>query len=348
MTIGFAPPEQLQGMPEPRSDIYALGAALHRVLSRHDAANNKPSIFSFPPIRMLRLDISPAFEQVLMKALAPNLEQRWTSAAEMGKAIINLPEITVKPQVMGPVSSTQGGERKTPPRPPLSGNGITGPAGALIRAAQDHIKAGRIDVAYTTTGQAFAIEPNNALVHKIYGQIFARRQQPDLAMQAYNRSLQFSNADPETHKLVGDVYLYLKRQPAQAIPAYTESLRLNPNKLEAHLRLAKCFEDTNQLEPALREFQDAVRLDPKQPGLHYTIGQLALRLNQLALAERAFVQVLTINPADHQTRFLLSQVYEREGRLDDALRECTFAVTAMPANQAAQAMQQRLRIQLKR
>jgi serine/threonine protein kinase len=348
MTIGFAPPEQLHGMPEPRSDIYALGATLHRVLTHHDAANNKPSIFSFPPIRMLRLDISPAFEQVLMKALAPNLEQRWISAAEMGKAIINLPEITVKPPVVGPVSSTLGGERKTPPRPPLSGNGITGPAGAMIRAAQDHIKAGRVDAAYTTTGQAFAIEPNNALVHKVYGQIFAQRQQPDLAMQAYNRSLQFSNADPETHKLVGDVYLYLKRQPAQAIPAYTESLRLNPNNLEAHLRLAKCFEDTNQLEPALREFQDAVRFDPKQPGLHYTIGQLALRLNQLAVAERAFVQVLTINPADHQTRFLLSQVYERENRLDDALRECNFVVTAMPTNQAAQAMQQRLRIQLKR
>ncbi|TME12991.1 MAG: serine/threonine protein kinase [Chloroflexi bacterium] len=49
MTIGYAPPEQLHGMPEPRSDIYALGATLHRILTHHDAANNKPSIFSFPP-----------------------------------------------------------------------------------------------------------------------------------------------------------------------------------------------------------------------------------------------------------------------------------------------------------
>lgn len=348
MTIGFAPPEQLHGMPEPRSDIYALGATLHRVLTRHDAANNKPSIFSFPPVRMLRPDISPAFEQVLMKALAPNLEQRWFSAADMGQAIIKLPPITVKPPTTVPVAPVQGGDQNTPSRPPLSGNGVTGPGGALIRTAQDHIRVGRIDAAYTTIGQAFAVEPNNALVHKIYGQVFARRQQPDLAMQAYNRSLQFNNADPETHKLVGDVYLYLKRQTAQAIPAFTESLRLNPNDLEAHLRLAKCFEDTNQLEPALREFQDAVRLDPKQPGLHYTIGQLAWRLNQLATAERAFVQVLTLNPADHQTRFLLSQVYEREGRLEDAWRECNFVVQASPANQAAQAMLQRLRLQLKR
>src|SRR6266700_1313627 len=70
MTFGYAPPEQLHGMPEPRSDIYALGATLHRVLTNHDAANNNPAIFSFPPVRSLRPDISPAFEQIVMKALA--------------------------------------------------------------------------------------------------------------------------------------------------------------------------------------------------------------------------------------------------------------------------------------
>ncbi len=91
MTIGYAPPEQLHGMPEPRSDIYALGAIIHRLLTRHDAANNKPSIFSFPPPRTLRPDITPGFDQIIMKALAPNLEQRWSSAPEMERAIMNLP-----------------------------------------------------------------------------------------------------------------------------------------------------------------------------------------------------------------------------------------------------------------
>ncbi len=348
MTIGFAPPEQLHGMPETRSDIYALGATLHKVLTRHDAANNKPSIFSFPPVRLLRPDISPAFEQVLMKALAPNLEQRWTSAAEMGQAILKLPQIRVNPPVVAPAVPIPGGDRNTPSRPALSANGITGPAGASIRAAQDHIKAGRVDAAYAVIGQAYALEPNNSLVHKIYGQIFSRRNQPDQAMQAYNRSLQFNTSDPETHKLVGDVYLYLRRQPAQAIPAYTESLRLNVNDLEAHMRLAKCFEETGQLEPALREYQEAARLDPKQPGTHYTIGQLASRLNQNSIAERAYVQVLTINPADHQTRFLLSQVYERENKLTEAFEQCKYVVDALPTHAAAQAMLQRLRIQLKR
>src|SRR6266446_5264684 len=318
MTLGYAPQEQLLGMPEPRSDIYALGATLHRVLTFHDAANNKPTIFSFPPVRALRPDISPAFEQVIMKALAPAPEQRWSSAAEMER----------------PISS-----------------GLTGPGSAYIRIAQDLLSTGRADEAYASIQSAYVLEPNNPLVHKIYGQIFARRRQPDMAIQAYNRALIFNQNDPETHKLVGDVYLYLQQLPAQAIPPYTQSLRLNPGDFETHQRLAKCYEETNQLEPALREYQEVLRLVPpgaKRPDLYYAIGQLAWRLNQLLVAERAFVQVLIINPADHTTRFLLSQVYEREGKLEDALRECRYVVGAVPGNQAALAMLQRLSSQLGR
>jgi serine/threonine protein kinase/Flp pilus assembly protein TadD len=360
MTIGYAPPEQLHGMPEPRSDIYALGATLHRILTFHDAANNRPSIFSFPPVRSLRPDISPAFDQIIMKGLAPALEQRWSSAAEMERAIMNLPPLSASATVAAMLLPPQpaGGDRLTPDRPPMPavvtpvtpvGSGLTGPGGAYIRTAQDRLNAGRVDEAYASIQQAYVVEPNNPLVHKIFGQVFARRRQPDLAIQAYNRSLGLNPNDPEAHKLVGDVYLYLRKLPVQAIPAYTQSLRLNPIDLEAHQRLATCYEETNQLEPALREYQEALRLAPpgsKRPDLHYAIGQLASRLNQLLLAERAYVEVLTINPADHSTRFLLSQVYDREGKLEAARRECGYVVASVPGNQAAQAMLQRLRNQL--
>ncbi len=356
MTVGYAPPEQLYGMPEPRSDIYALGASLYRVLTHHDAANNKPSIFSFPPVRSLRPDISPAFEQVIMKALAPVIEQRWSSAAEMERAVMNLQPLAAQVQLPPIVPAFQsGGDRITPDRPPGSivvssvSSGLTGPGAASIRTAQDRLSGGRIDEAFSSIQSAYVVEPNNPLVHKIFGQVFAWRWQPDLAIQAYNRSLGFNPNDAETHKLVGDVYLYLRQLPVQAIPPYTQSLRLNPNDFETHQRLAKCYEETNQLEPALREYQEALRLAPpgsQRPDLHYAIGQLASRLNQLLLAERAYVEVLKINPADHSTRFLLSQVYEREGKLEAARRECGYVVAATPGNQAAQAMLQRLRRQL--
>jgi tetratricopeptide (TPR) repeat protein len=164
----------------------------------------------------------------------------------------------------------------------------------------------------------------------------------------FYRSLQLNPNDPETHKFIGDVWLFLRRQPLQAIPAYIQSLRLRTDDYEAHQRLAQCYEETNQLDSALREYLEAARLAPKVGAAQYALGQLAKRMNQFATAERAFVEALRMNPADHATRFLLAQVYESENKLEDALRESNYVVSAMPTNRAAGAMLQRLRARLGR
>jgi tetratricopeptide (TPR) repeat protein len=348
-------------MPEPRSDLYALGATMHRVLTHHDASSNKPSIFSFPPVRSLRPDISPAFDQVLMRALDPLLDRRWPSAMEMERALLNLPPITVVPPVGAIGQRLSGSKQLTPSGVPISGpsspvtptTGTNGPAGTHILNAQRNLSNRLIDLAYIDVQKAHTLEPSNPLVHKLFGQIYAHRvpAQADVAIKAYNKSLELNPEDPETHKLVGDVYLFILQQPLAGIPAYMKSASLNPRDYETHQRLAMCYERTNQLEPALRAYQEAVRLVPDQhaqPALFYTLGLLAMRLKQWPIAENAFVRVLILNPGDHNTRFLLSQVYEYENKLEEAFRECSYVLAPLKANPAVQQMYQRLRQVLKK
>ena len=210
MTLGYAPPEQLHGMPEPRSDIYALGATMYRLLTRHDAVNNKPNIFSFPPLRSLRPDITPAFEQIITKALMPNLEQRWTTTEEMERAVINLPSLPPggatpsRPIPSSTPSSSSSSPSLTPNvaqpgsrpsgTPQVTLHTTTGPAGSYINAALSHLSAtpARIEDAYNAVQAAHTMEPNNSIVHKIFGQVFARRQPPnvDNAIRAYLRSVE--------------------------------------------------------------------------------------------------------------------------------------------------------------
>lgn len=370
MTPGYAPPEQLYGRAEPRSDIYALGATLHKVLTRHDAANNQPGIFSFPTVRSLRPDVSAAFDQVVMKSLNPDVEQRWSNAAEIERALMGLPPITVVPVSSQPLSRVPSSAPSRPSGPqqqapygitPGAVSGVapssatpskTGPAAPQIVAAQAQMAATppRIEAAYEATKIAYALEPNNPVVHKLFGLVFARRvpPDPDRALQAYNRSLQLNPEDAETHKLVGDLYLYFYQQPAQGIAPYIQSLRLNAQDFETHQRLAFCYERTNQLESALHEYQEAVRLAPKNASAQLALGQLAMRMPRLPLAEQALVQVLFINPGDHQARFLLSQVYEQENKLEEAFRECGYVVGPLSNNPAVQQMYQRLRSRLGR
>jgi serine/threonine protein kinase/Flp pilus assembly protein TadD len=374
MTRGYAPPEQLLGQPEPRSDLYALGATMHRILTRHDASYNRPSPFSFPPLRTLRPDITPQFEQIVQRALEMDMHKRWQSAEEMERAILNLsplmqtatviaapvaptivrnPMFTptptpapsvgpVQPPAVVPVDHTPTPVRPVsnsaplqvaPVRVPTSGAITAGPANPLIADALRFLAEQRFDLAYDAVTRAHSLEPENARVHQIFGQVFAHRTPPqaDLALRAYSRSLQLKPDDAETHKLIGDVWFFLNRDPKLAIPAYMQASRLRPEHFETHELLGQCYEKTNNVMQAIDAYREAVRLAPPQPEvirlrLYFALGQLGQRAGQYAVAEYAFVQVLILNAADHQARFQLSQVYEREGKLEDAWRECMYVV----------------------
>src|SRR5580700_9091742 len=73
-TLGFAPPEQYQGLVDPRSDIYSLGATLHYIVTGRDPEKFPP--FSFPPVRELRPDISSNLAGSIDRALAYEMDGR--------------------------------------------------------------------------------------------------------------------------------------------------------------------------------------------------------------------------------------------------------------------------------
>ncbi len=80
-TPGYAPPEQYQGNADPRSDLYALGATMHHLLTNHDPRNHQP--FSYPSIRTLNPQISPETEHLITKAVNNDITQRYQSAMAM-------------------------------------------------------------------------------------------------------------------------------------------------------------------------------------------------------------------------------------------------------------------------
>lgn len=84
-TPGYAPIEQYQGMAEPRSDIYALGATLHHLVTAQE-----PTPFTFPPVRTLNPTISTGLEAVIAKAVSFQAADRQQSVGEMRAELENL------------------------------------------------------------------------------------------------------------------------------------------------------------------------------------------------------------------------------------------------------------------
>jgi serine/threonine protein kinase len=118
-TPGYAPPEQYQGFADPRSDLYALAATLHHLVTNRDPGEYAP--FQFPAARTLNPALSPHLEQVLTRGLKTDATARYQTAREMradleslvaGTAIIGttdgyrLSDTTVR-QTLSPRSSGQ-------------------------------------------------------------------------------------------------------------------------------------------------------------------------------------------------------------------------------------------------
>jgi serine/threonine-protein kinase len=126
-TPGYAPPEQYQGIATPASDIYALGATLHHLLTGRDPRDDKP--FDFPPPRDLNPNVSRRTSDAIVGALKMKPEERWGSVAEL-RALLRplsgaLPPVQVRvspptgampasPQVAAPPAANPARQQPAP------------------------------------------------------------------------------------------------------------------------------------------------------------------------------------------------------------------------------------------
>jgi tRNA A-37 threonylcarbamoyl transferase component Bud32 len=84
-TPGYASPEQYQGLADQRSDLYALGASLHQMLTGYDAEREPP--FRQPPVRALNPAVSSETAAVVDHLLQLAPEQRFAQARQVGGVI---------------------------------------------------------------------------------------------------------------------------------------------------------------------------------------------------------------------------------------------------------------------
>ena len=106
-TAGYSAPEQYgTGQTDARSDVYALGAVLHYVLTRRDPAI---SPFNFPSLREINPRVSLSTERVVTRCLSLKPDDRFPSAAEVKKALTASalePETTYLARQPRPVGSS--------------------------------------------------------------------------------------------------------------------------------------------------------------------------------------------------------------------------------------------------
>lgn len=97
-TVGYMPPEQTMGKPEPRSDVYALGATLYElVTARRPPALGRGLI----PPRQLNPSLRSGVEQIILRCMAVDVHER-PSARELLTILDELLESANIPPPLAP------------------------------------------------------------------------------------------------------------------------------------------------------------------------------------------------------------------------------------------------------
>lgn len=82
-TLTYAPLEQIQGHAEPRSDVYALGATMHHLLSGVESAP-----LALQPLQRVAPQTDPELAAIVNRAVAASAIDRFENAATMRQAIV--------------------------------------------------------------------------------------------------------------------------------------------------------------------------------------------------------------------------------------------------------------------
>ena len=90
-TPGYAAAEQQMGQPEPCSDLYALAATMHELLS-----GVRPRSFDFCSLEELKVKAPHDLQNIIDHALEPWAEDRIQSAQEMKAQLLALPGLSIQ------------------------------------------------------------------------------------------------------------------------------------------------------------------------------------------------------------------------------------------------------------
>jgi len=149
-----------------------------------------------------------------------------------------------------------------------------------------------------------------------------------LAALLYMR-LTRNNSGFERTMTLGQGYLE-KGDATNAIVAYSQSIKLSPESIDARLNLANAYLLTGDSRAVIEQCQAALALDHNNPAAYYLMGCAHLRLNEAGPAVQAFQQSQKIEPAVDALNFQLGVAQEQLGNWEDAIREFETLVQFQP------------------
>jgi tetratricopeptide (TPR) repeat protein len=224
----------------------------------------------------------------------------------------------------GPAQAQTAGEEHTEAVAPASTDSILAAADKNLHdhAAED-IKAlkTRLENESSATGKA--------AIYTEIGSLLQQHKELSAAAYYYTEGAKLENSEKSLNfaARLNSELLRSAESPSvrawaaqQAIAAYEQSLKLNPDNDTVKMALAACYIDgTTQPMQGIQLLLGITREQPDNIPANLMLGQLSIRSGQLDKAAERFEKVISIEPENTEALYFLAEVYKGKGNKEKAI-----------------------------
>jgi VWFA-related protein len=157
----------------------------------------------------------------------------------------------------------------------------------------------------------------------------------------YHQELEHNAGDAVVWKQTGTVD-FLAGNTDQAVAAYEEAVRLQPEDAESHYMLG-IIRATNNADSAIGDFREAIRLSPENAKYHFDLGRALARIKDFDASMEAFREACRLDPEDGECHASMGIVLQQTGEIEEAATEYRKALALDLSDGSAENIRQLLK-----
>ena len=195
--------------------------------------------------------------------------------------------------------------------------GLRHESNQYVESAAKYLKEKRYSEAVIELRNAIRQNPEDSEAHLVLARTLIRLGQGNEALEVYRKVLSLDAKQYDAHLELGGLAFALKN-PELAGTEAQEAARLQPDKVEPHLLLARIYSATGKREQAMEQCRTVI-------GKEFATSELRQQLVMLLLQNRAFDEALQAiatglkaAPDNHALKYLQSEALLGLGRSAEA------------------------------
>ncbi len=199
-----------------------------------------------------------------------------------------------------------------------------------------HASLGKAEFAEAALAAALTADPNYVPALILRARQKAAAQDFDGALAIMDNTLSKAPGNAEAWKLKGDLLLYTKGQPDNALAAYRKSIEVSPKLLPSRLAVLAILMQQNKLDEAAKDLLELKKLASKNPDVKYAEAQVAYQRKDYKLAKEITQELLRLASKNPRILQLAGAIDFQTNNLAQAEIYLTSATQIEPKNALSQ------------